>query len=169
VPHRFHAEDRGCTALEQLGDSQARRPVDRFGVVCRLQGPDAALQPVEQLQIVGQPAEKSLAQMNVRLHEPRQHPESGCVNRALGWPRDPAQLNDTTAFDSQIRGGDVVVLVGGNQQAIANQQRHWSELRSWERAPLARIGSCSAEICSRWKVDGLRDPAGATPALPGHL
>ena len=70
--HRLHRQHRRGAGAEQFGDREPRRCAQRVGRVRRFERPDAALQPIEQREIVGAAAKQRLAQMDVRLHESRQ-------------------------------------------------------------------------------------------------
>ena len=79
VAHRLHIEDRRRAAEQQLGRAKHRGPVHGFLGVRSLERPDALGEPRLEREIVGEPAEQRLAEMDVGLDETRDDHESRTV------------------------------------------------------------------------------------------
>src|SRR6476661_1033723 len=85
--------------------------------------PYALPQPIHQRTVVGVPAKKRLAQVNVRLDEPGKYEPAarvddfGMISGKIGPDRgDTAVLNRHVAVD------DVETIVHRDDQAVANEQ-----------------------------------------------
>jgi len=70
VPHRLHVEDGGSAAEQELRGAEHGGPVDGLLGVGGLEWPDPAHQPVLEPQIVGEPAEQRLTEMDVAWMRP---------------------------------------------------------------------------------------------------
>ena len=79
VVRRSHVEGRGGAAGEQLGDPQARGRRDLRGLERRLVRPDALGQPAQERQPLGAVPGQTLDDVDVSLHEPREHERIGGV------------------------------------------------------------------------------------------
>ena len=87
--------------------------------------PHAGAQPVHQRQIVGVAAEQRLAEVDVRLDEPRQHVAAARVDDAvvrLGDVR--SDRGDAAVPDRHVAVDDVEPVVHREDEAAANQERH---------------------------------------------
>ena len=87
VVHGLHREHRRRAGPQQLVDGEARRRGQRRRRVRRFERPHAPLQPLEQRQVVGQPPEEGLAQVDVRLDEAGEEVAAVGVDLTVGGRR----------------------------------------------------------------------------------
>ena len=108
--------------------SQAARRADarerRVGMR-GLERPDARAQPVHQAEVVSQPAEQRLAQVDVRLHEAGQQQIAGGVDHAVvGAVGNVAERGDPAVADGEVALHDLHPVVHGDERGVAKQDRH---------------------------------------------
>src|SRR5580765_4448342 len=86
--------------------------------------PYALPQPIHQRTVVGVPAKKRLAQVNVRLDEPGQDEPAARVD---GFGMSPGKVSpdrgDTSVLNRHVAVDDVETIVHRDDQPVANEQR----------------------------------------------
>ncbi len=97
MAHGPHVEDRRHAGREALGEAQPRRDRQRLRIVRRLARPHVEREPGKELQILGPVSQQRLAEMQVRLHEPRQHPLSIGLQPLDRLPRPRRQTDGLRA------------------------------------------------------------------------
>ena len=123
--HRAHVEDAGRAGKEQLRDAQPGGEAERARVVRRLEGPDAARKPIEQLEPVRLVAKEGLAQMRMALDEPGNDQLSGAIeDGGLGRSAEPRpDPRDPSLLDEEIGADDAPGRVHGHEGAAAEEHR----------------------------------------------
>ena len=104
-------------------DGEPRRGRAACGRVRRFERPDAPLQPLEQRQIVGQPAEQRLAQVDVGLDEAGEEVAAAGVDLAIGRRRARRRRRrprgDTPVHDPHVPGDDRAVVIHREDGGVA--------------------------------------------------
>ena len=119
VTRRLHAEHGRRPGAQELGDAQPSRRAHRRRVVGLLERPHPGPQPVDHVEVVGQPAEQRLAQVHMGLHQSGQHQSTGCVDDGGGRLTATRHLGDAAVLDIHR---PLDGTTGGEDEPAAHEQ-----------------------------------------------
>src|SRR5881396_1804710 len=100
VTHGLHVENRRRAAEQQLRGAEHRGGVNGGFGVRGLEWPDALREPRLERQIVGEPAEERLTEVDVRLYETRKHDEAVTIDRGGFWPPIRPSAHPPNAYNA---------------------------------------------------------------------